>query len=158
MRILFIGDIFGRPGRPIVREELPLLVAEHRADRIIANGGSSAAGFGISPALAEELFEMGIDVITTGNHVWDKREIYDYLQAENGNQHSMARRILRPANFPAELPGTGWYEGSKHNVPYAVINLQGRRIMGFRDGPLGVAARLFGKKKSKIRSVSPHSG
>jgi len=157
MRILFIGDIFGRPGRTIVREKLPLLVAEHRADLIIANGENSAAGFGITPALAEELFEMGIDVITTGNHVWDKREIYDYLQAENGNQHSMARRILRPANFPAELPGTGWYEGSKHNVPYAVINLQGRVFMSSNDDPFRVADRLLEKIKAKIVIVDLHA-
>ena len=80
MRILFIGDIFGRPGRSIVKDRLPGIVRERGIDLIIANGENSAAGFGITPALAEELFELNIDVITTGNHVWDKREIVDYFQ------------------------------------------------------------------------------
>src|SRR5215467_889820 len=80
MRILFIGDIFGRPGRTVVKDRLPGIVRERGIDLIIANGENSAAGFGITPALAEELFELNIDVITTGNHVWDKREIIDYFQ------------------------------------------------------------------------------
>ncbi len=92
MRILFIGDIFGRPGRTIVKDRLPGLVREHAIDLVIANGENSAAGFGITPPLAEDLFELGIDVITTGNHVWDKREIVDYFQMADGNLHSMARR------------------------------------------------------------------
>src|SRR6476646_2833369 len=105
MRILFIGDIFGRPGRTIVREKLPDLVAEHRVDLIIANGENSAAGFGITPALAEELFELGIDVITTGNHVWDKREIVEYFDVMRGNPQDQANRLLRPANYLPDMPG-----------------------------------------------------
>ena len=85
MRILFIGDIFGRPGRNIVKDRLPGIVRDHAIDLVIANGENSAAGFGITPALAEELFELNIDVITTGNHVWDKREILDYFQMVEGN-------------------------------------------------------------------------
>src|ERR1700693_5809752 len=80
VRILFIGDIFGRPGRTIVKERLPGLVREHAIDLIIANGENAAAGFGITPSLAEDLFELGIDVITTGNHIWDKREIVEYFE------------------------------------------------------------------------------
>ena len=80
MRILFIGDIFGRPGRNIVKDRLPGLVKDHAIDLVIANGENSAGGFGITGALAEDLFELGIDVITTGNHIWDKREIIDYFQ------------------------------------------------------------------------------
>ncbi|HEY1271978.1 MAG TPA: YmdB family metallophosphoesterase, partial [Terriglobales bacterium] len=72
MRILFIGDIFGRPGRTIVREQLPGLVQKHNIDLVIANGENAAAGFGITPQLAEEMFEMGIEVLTSGNHIWDK--------------------------------------------------------------------------------------
>src|SRR5882762_6940916 len=87
MRILFIGDIFGRPGRTIVQERLHGLVREHSIGLIIANGENSAAGFGITPSLAEDLFELGIDVITTGNHVWDKREILDYFEIGNGNHN-----------------------------------------------------------------------
>src|SRR5207302_10421362 len=109
VRILFIGDIFGRPGRTIVRDELPQLVRQHSPDLIIANGENAAAGFGITPPLAEELFDLGVDVITTGNQVWDKREIIDYYKSANGS--GLARRILRPANYPAGLPGWGLYEG-----------------------------------------------
>ncbi len=78
MRILFIGDIFGRPGRNVVREQLEALVEEHGVHLVIANGENAAGGFGITPALAEELLGLGIDVVTTGNHNWDKREIMDY--------------------------------------------------------------------------------
>src|ERR1700732_2031617 len=98
MRILFIGDIFGRPGRTIVKDRLPSLVKEHAIDLVLANGENSAAGFGITPPLAEDLFEMGIDVLTTGNHIWDKREIIDFFEAANGNPHSPGRRVLRPAD------------------------------------------------------------
>ena len=113
MRILFIGDIFGRPGRNIVKDRLPGLVKDHAIDLVIANGENSAGGFGITGSLAEDLFELGIDVITTGNHIWDKREIIDYFQMADGNQHSMARRVLRPANYAPDLPGWGVYEGRK---------------------------------------------
>ena len=104
MRILFIGDIFGRPGRNIVKDRLPGIVRDHAIDLVIANGENSAAGFGITPALAEELFELNIDVITTGNHVWDKREIIDFFQMAEGNGHGPQRRVLRPANYPGTCP------------------------------------------------------
>ena len=107
MRILFIGDIFGRPGRNIVRERLKQLTTDHKIDLAIANGENAAAGFGITPPLVEELFETGIEVLTTGNHIWDKREIIDYFESANGNPYSPARRVLRPANYPAGMPGTG---------------------------------------------------
>ena len=113
MRILFIGDIFGRPGRTIVKDRLPGIVRDQAIDLVIANGENSAAGFGITPALAEELFELNIDVITTGNHVWDKREILDYFQMVEGNGTALQRRVLRPANYPADMPGWGLYQGHK---------------------------------------------
>src|SRR5450432_4551651 len=123
MRILFIGDIFGRPGRNIVKDRLPGLVKDHAIDLVIANGENSAGGFGITGSLAEDLFELGIDVITTGNHIWDKREIIDYMNSANGNEASLARRVLRPANYPAGSPGYGWYQGrTRSGVDYAVIN------------------------------------
>jgi metallophosphoesterase (TIGR00282 family) len=157
MRILFIGDIFGRPGRTIVRERLPEIVREHAVNLVVANGENAAAGFGITPPLAEELFELGIDVITTGNHVWDKREIVDYLQAENGNPHSMARRLLRPANYPLGMPGWGFYEGRKNDVPYAVVNLQGRVFMVSNDDPFRVADQLLKEIKSRVVLVDMHA-
>src|ERR1700757_237359 len=129
LRILFIGDIFGRPGRNIVKDRLPEVVRKFFVDLIIANGENAAAGFGITPALAEDLFDLGIDVLTTGNHVWDKREIVEYFQMADGIPHSPARRLLRPANYPPGMPGMGFYQGKKGDVPYAVINLQGRVFM-----------------------------
>jgi metallophosphoesterase (TIGR00282 family) len=157
VRILFIGDIFGRPGRTIVKDHLSSLVKDQKIDLVIANGENSAAGFGITPPLAEELFELGIDVLTTGNHVWDKREIVDYFQMANGNQHSMARRLLRPANYHSGMPGWGVYEGSKSGVPYAVINLQGRVFMASNDDPFRVADQLLKEIKAKIIFVDMHA-
>lgn len=157
VRILFIGDIFGRPGRTIVRDKLKDLVREHRIDLVLANGENAAAGFGITPALAEELFDVGIDVLTTGNHVWDKREIVDYFASVDGDPHSPARRVLRPANYAKDLPGTGKYEGRKNDVPYAVINLQGRVFMASNDDPFRVADELIAKLKEKIIFVDLHA-
>lgn len=157
MKILFIGDIFGRPGRTIVQEQLKRLVREHTIDLVIANGENSAAGFGITPALAEDLFDLGIDVITTGNHIWDKREIVDYFESSNGDEHGPARRVLRPANYPPSLPGRGLYEGRKNGVPYAVINLQGRVFMTANDDPFRVADELLKQIKAKIVFVDLHA-
>jgi 2',3'-cyclic-nucleotide 2'-phosphodiesterase len=157
MRILFIGDIFGRPGRTIVKERLAHLVREHSIDLTIANGENAAAGFGITPPLAEELFELGIDVLTTGNHVWDKREILDFFKMADGNPHSPARRILRPANYPAGMPGSGLYEGRKGKTDYAVINLQGRVFMTANDDPFRKADELLKGITAKVVWVDIHA-
>ncbi len=157
MNILFIGDIFGRPGRTIVKERLPELVRQHAIDLVIANGENAAAGFGITPALAEELFELGIDVMTTGNHVWDKRELIEYFHMADGNPHSPARRLLRPANFPAKMPGWGVYEGRKNGVPYAVVNLQGRVFMASSDDPFHAVDKILEQVKSKVIFVDFHA-
>lgn len=158
MRILFIGDIFGRPGRTIVRERLPEMVKQHSVDLIIANGENAAAGFGITGALAEELFEMGIEVLTSGNHIWDKREILEFFESANGNPYSPARRLLRPANYPSTLPGWGLFQGkTKANVPYAVMNLQGRVFMTSNDDPFRVADELLKRVSEKIILVDIHA-
>jgi len=157
LRILFIGDIFGRPGRNIVQEKLASLVRTHSIDLIIANGENSAAGFGITGQIAEELFELGVDVLTSGNHIWDKREIVDYFQMADGNPHSPARRLLRPANYPAELPGWGWYEGVKGDFHYAVINLQGRVFMASNDDPFRTADQLIKMTTAKVIFVDIHA-
>jgi len=157
VRILFIGDIFGRPGRTIVRDKLKNLVREHGIDLVLANGENAAAGFGITPALAEDLFDLGIDVLTTGNHVWDKREIIDYFASADGNAHSPARRVLRPANYAKDLPGTGVYQGRKNDVPYAVLNLQGRVFMASNDDPFRTADELLSKITEKIIFVDLHA-
>ncbi|MGA9530144.1 MAG: TIGR00282 family metallophosphoesterase [Terriglobales bacterium] len=157
MKILFIGDIFGRPGRTIVKDRLPELRKQYSPDLVIANCENAAAGFGITPALAEELFDLGIDVMTTGNHVWDKREIIEYFQMADGNPHSPARRLLRPANYPSNLPGWGLYEGKKNGVAYAVINLQGRVFMGSSDDPYRYADGLLERIKAKVIFVDLHA-
>jgi len=157
MKILFIGDIFGRPGRTIVKDLLPQLVRDRKPDLIIANGENAAAGFGITPSLAEEFFELGIDVITTGNHVWDKREILDYFQDTNGPTASQAKRVLRPANYPADMPGSGLYQGTKGGVAYAVLNLQGRVFMASNDDPFRVADALLKQVTAKVIFVDMHA-
>jgi 2',3'-cyclic-nucleotide 2'-phosphodiesterase len=157
MRILFIGDIFGRPGRTIVKDRLSEIVRGHSIDLVIANGENAAAGFGITPALAEELFELNVDVITTGNHVWDKREILDYFQMVEGNGHGPQRRVLRPANYPSDMPGWGLYEGRKGKTPYAVMNLQGRVFMASNDDPFRVADQLLKKIEAKVILVDFHA-
>lgn len=157
MRILFIGDIFGRPGRTIVRDKIKGLVHEHRIELVLANGENAAAGFGITPPLAEELFDLGIDVLTTGNHIWDKREIIDYFTKANGDAHSPARRVLRPANYASDLPGWGMYEGRRNNVPYAVLNLQGRIFMASNDDPFRKADELLKQVTAKIVFVDVHA-
>jgi len=157
MHILFIGDIFGRPGRTIVKERLPGLVKEHAIGLVIANGENAAAGFGITPPLAEELFELGIDVLTTGNHIWDKREIIGYFEAADGNPYSPARRLLRPANYPPGMPGWGVFEGKKGDVAYAVMNLQGRVFMGSNDDPFRAADQLLKEINAKVVLVDMHA-
>ena len=128
MRVLFVGDIVGSPGRQIVQDRLADIVTQRQVDLVIANGENSASGFGITPRLAEELLRMGIDVLTGGNHSWDRKEILEFLPHEP--------RLLRPANFPEGNPGSGLYAGTaKNGVKYAVLNLQGRVFMTPIDDP-----------------------
>jgi len=158
LQILFIGDIFGRPGRNVVREHLAPLLKQHSVDLCIANGENAAGGFGITPAIAEEFFDLGIDVITTGNHVWDKRELVDYFNAAVNEPYSPARRVLRPANYPLGTPGVGVYEGAtRSGVPYAVVNLQGRVFMANIDDPFRVADRLLEKISAKVIFLDFHA-
>jgi metallophosphoesterase (TIGR00282 family) len=140
--ILFIGDIFASPGRGMVARHLPEIVATENIHLTIANGENAAGGFGITPQLADEIFGYGVQVITTGNHAWDKREIYDYYDRQ--------QRILRPANYPAELPGSGLVKVTASNgVECAVMNLQGRAHMLPIDCP-------FKKADALIGSLAPH--
>ncbi len=128
VRILVIGDIIGKPGRQAVYQALPDLRAELALDMVIANGENIAAGAGLTPNLAEELLGNGIDVITSGNHIWDKREIYDYLDTD--------RPVLRPINYPDETPGRGWLiHHTDDGDEIAVINAMGRVFMNQLDSP-----------------------
>jgi len=154
MRILFIGDVFGQPGRRIVKELLPALVGEYEPDLVLANGENAAGGFGITPPLVEELLDMGIAVLTSGNHIWDKKEIYAYL-----NEHSDGR-LLRPANYPHSAPGHGLYLGkARSGFGYAVLNLQGRVFMSPIDCPFRKADDQLAKipAEVKIRIVDMHA-
>lgn len=154
MRILFLGDIFGQPGRRIIKEKLPEVVKEFGPDLILANGENAAAGFGITPPLVEELFAAGIAVLTSGNHIWDKKEIVPYLN-EGAN-----RRLLRPANYPGAAPGRGAYSGrTASGIPYAVMNLQGRVFMTTLECPFRAADALLAEISPdiKIRIVDFHA-
>jgi len=153
-RILFIGDIVGQPGRRILRETLPGLVEEHAPDLILANGENAAGGFGITPPLVEELLALGIAVLTSGNHIWDKKEILPYL-ADHADG-----RLLRPANYPGDSPGYGVYVGrTQSKMPFAVMNLQGRVFMPPIDCPFRTADRLLEQIpcEVKIRVVDMHA-
>lgn len=151
-KILFIGDIIGRPGRNAVRELLPALVNRHSPDIVIANGENAAGGFGITPDVADELKRLEIDVITTGNHVWDKKEIYEYIKKEG--------RLIRPANYPAGAPGRGWgvFECS-NDVKVGVLNLLGRVFMESVECPfktgLGAVARI--REETQVIIVDMHA-
>ena len=151
MNILFIGDIFGSPGRRIVADHLQDILATNQIDLAIANAENSAGGFGITPALAEELFALGLDVLTSGNHIWDKREISDYLLRQP--------RLLRPANYP-EAPGSGVITyRTKSGIDCAVINLQGRVYMPATDCPFRKADQLLREldPSVKVKFVDFHA-
>lgn len=146
MKILYIGDIMGEPGRRAVGRMVPRVVSQRQVDVVIGNGENVAGGFGITPELAEELFEMGLSVITTGNHAWDKREILDYFPREP--------RLLRPANYPTGVPGNGSYVvETPGGEKLAVLQLMGRAYMPTLDCPFQVAKREVAKLKREAAAV-----
>jgi 2',3'-cyclic-nucleotide 2'-phosphodiesterase len=152
LRILFIGDIVGSPGRRIVRERLGDILAQREIDLCIANGENSASGFGITPRIAEELFGLGIEVISGGNHSWDRREIMEFMPHEP--------RLLRPANFPPGSAGSGLFVGTaKNGIGYAVLNLQGRTFMTPLDDPFRIAEAELAKvpPATKVIVVDMHA-
>jgi len=153
-RILFIGDIVGHPGRRIVKELLPGLVGEYSPELVLANAENAAGGFGITPPLVEELLDLGIAVLTSGNHIWDKKDILPYL-----SDHADGR-LLRPANYPGAAPGHGLYLGkTRAGLDYAVLNLQGRVFMPSIDCPFRTADALLEKipPEVRIRIVDIHA-
>jgi metallophosphoesterase (TIGR00282 family) len=128
MNILFIGDIVGSPGREAVKKLLPELSKEYKLDFIIANAENAAGGSGITPGVADELFDSGVNVITSGDHIWKKREIFELIAKEE--------RILRPINFPANAPGSGCgVFKTKKGINVGVINAQGRVFMEALECP-----------------------
>ncbi len=144
--MLFIGDIIGEPGRKMVRAQLRGLMDAHRPDLVIANGENSAGGFGITSDIADELFFMGIDVLTSGNHVWDKKEIEPYLNKQD--------RLIRPANYPSGNPGVGSVVVSTPGAgKAAVLNLEGRVFMSNLEDPFRVAEREIERLKKETPVV-----
>jgi metallophosphoesterase (TIGR00282 family) len=150
--LLFIGDVFASPGRGMVARHLKDIVAAENIHLAIANVENAAGGFGVNPQLADELFGYGLDVLTTGNHVWDKREICDYFASHP--------RLLRPANYPEGSPGSGVVVVQASNgVDCAVINLQGRVYMPQTDDPFRKADKLLSELPAhvKVRFVDFHA-
>jgi len=146
MKLLFIGDIMGEPGRRAVARMVPKLVAKHRIDVVVGNGENAAGGFGITPDLAQELFDAGLSAITTGNHAWDKKEILDYFPRE--------RRLLRPANYPEGVPGQGSVIiETKSGEELAVLQLMGRAYMPTLDCPFQVAKRELARLRKRVAAV-----
>ncbi len=146
MKVLFIGDIFGEPGRRALARAVPRLVAQRQIDIVIGNGENAAGGFGITPELAEELFDLGLAVITTGNHAWDKNEILDYFPREP--------RLLRPANYPSGVPGNGSVVvESAGGEQLGVLQLMGRAYMPTLDCPFQVAKKELAALKKRTVAV-----
>ena len=146
MKVLFIGDIFGEPGRRALARAVPRLVAQRQIDIVIGNGENVAGGFGITPELAEELFDLGLAVITTGNHAWDKKEILDYFPREP--------RLLRPANYPSGVPGYGSVVvESASGEQLGVLQLMGRAYMPTLDCPFQVAKKELAALKKRTVAV-----
>jgi metallophosphoesterase (TIGR00282 family) len=136
IRLLFIGDIFARPGRDIVRRALPALVRAHHIDLVIANGENAAGGAGLQREQALEIFRAGVHVITGGNHIWDKRELLTYIVQEP--------RIVRPGNYPDGTPGAGSVVvQTAGGIRVGVINLMGRVFLSTLDDPFAAADRLL---------------
>ena len=147
MNVLFIGDIMGEVGRRSIARTLPKVIARHSVDLVIGNGENAAAGFGITPELAHELFEMGLSVITTGNHAWDKKEIIDFIRHEP--------RLLRPANYPDGVPGSGSIVvETPGGEKLAVLQLMGRVYMpAILDCPFQTARREIARLKQETPAI-----
>jgi 2',3'-cyclic-nucleotide 2'-phosphodiesterase len=157
LQILFVGDVFGSPGRRIVGEHLGSLVHQYQVDLVVMNAENSAGGFGVTPAIADDLFDLGAHVLTTGNHVWDKKEIIEYMQSVPANSHERPRRVVRPANYAPGAPGFGFYEGSLPNgQSYAVVNLQGRVFMNTHEDPFHTIDAVLKQITAKVILVDFH--
>jgi len=152
MNILFIGDIVGSPGRQAIKELLPELKEEYRLAFTIANAENAAGGSGITPAVAQEIFDTGIDVLTSGDHIWKKKEIFEIIDKEE--------RILRPVNFPLGVPGRGWAVfKTRDNIKIGVINVQGRVFMEAIECPFRTSrqAQEALSKETNIIIVDIHA-
>ena len=151
MKVLFIGDVVARPGRVAVLERIQDLREQHGIDLAVMNAENVAGGFSITPSLADQLFASGIDVMTSGNHIFDKREVIPYIERQP--------RLLRPANYPPNTPGSGIWIGEVRGVRIAVMNLIGRVFMGPADDPFRAADSLLSTLTPdiKVRLVDMHA-
>jgi metallophosphoesterase (TIGR00282 family) len=146
MKLLFVGDVIGRPGRQAVLALLPRLVDHHRADYVVVNVENAAGGFGVTPEVLGELAELPIDCYTSGNHIWDKKEGVELLDREP--------RLLRPANYPEGNPGKGLHLGeTPAGIPVATINLEGRVFMHDLESPFVIADRLLAGLPKSVKVV-----
>ncbi len=146
MKVLCIGDVMGEPGRRALARTVPRLVAQRQIDAVIANGENAAGGFGITPELAEELFDVGVSVVTTGNHAWDKKEAVDYYSREP--------RLLRPANYPPGVPGSGSVViETAGGERLAVLQVMGRVYMPTIDCPFQTAKRELSRLKRETSAI-----
>ena len=136
MKILFVGDIVGSPGRSAARDLIPAIRKREKIDFVIANAENAAGGSGLTPRLAEELFSYRIDVLTSGDHIWKKKEIVEMLDGE--------KRLLRPANYPKGAPGSGWgIYTLKNESKIGVVNLVGRVFMESVECPFRTARDII---------------
>lgn len=151
MKVLMIGDVVARPGRIAVLERIQDLREQHAVDLAVMNAENVAGGFSITPPLAEELFAAGIDVMTSGNHIYDKRDVLPYIERQP--------RLLRPANYPPNSPGKGMWVGEVRGIGVAVINLIGRVFMQPSDDPFRAADELLKELTPdiKVRLVDMHA-
>jgi 2',3'-cyclic-nucleotide 2'-phosphodiesterase len=152
VRILFVGDIVGKPGRQLIERVLGKIISDYEIEFTIANGENAAAGMGITPPIAIDLLNQGVDVLTSGNHIWAKKEIIPFLKEEG--------RILRPANYPARVPGRGAVVlQSKNGREVGVLNLEGRVFMKNLDCPFHAAEREVEvlKKSTNVILVDFHA-
>ncbi|MEM7051745.1 MAG: TIGR00282 family metallophosphoesterase [Acidobacteriota bacterium] len=146
MKLLFVGDVMGKPGRRVLAEQLPRLIDRHRIDYSIVNIENAAGGFGVTESVFAEFERLPIDCYSTGNHVWDKREVRGILEREP--------RLLRPANYPDTNPGRGLYVGrSAAGVPVATLNLEGQALMGTLDSPFTAADRLLAELDPEVKVI-----
>jgi metallophosphoesterase (TIGR00282 family) len=146
LRLLFLGDIVGKPGRELVRKGLASLIERHNVDLVIANAENAAAGRGITREIGDQLLGWGVDVMTSGNHIWAQREAVDYIGAE--------ARLLRPANFPAGVPGNGSYLArTAGGRPIGVINVMGRVFMQELDNPFRRVLEEIDALRSRTRII-----
>lgn len=151
MRILMIGDVVAKPGRLAVLERIQDIREQNSIDLAIMNAENLAGGFSVTPSLCEQLFASGIDVMSSGNHIFDKKEAIPYIQKQP--------RLIRPANYPPQTPGSGIWTGVIGNVPVAVINLMGRVFMPPSDDPFRAADQLVASlpSETKVRIVDMHA-